>query len=75
MRQIFYIHLERYYQKKDVAIISKLGYNERFFNNKYFKYRELSRLMDKIIIHYENNGYPFTTVKLDSLSTQIDLLL
>ncbi len=55
------------YQKKDVAIISKLGYNERFFTNKPFKYNELSRLMEKIIIHYENNGYPFTTVKLDSL--------
>lgn len=55
------------YQKKDVAIISKLGYNERFFTHKPFKYQELSRLMEKIIIHYENNGYPFTTAKLDSL--------
>jgi hypothetical protein len=55
------------YQKKDVAIISKLGYNERFFTNKPFKYHELSRLMEKIVIHYENNGYPFTTAKLDSL--------
>lgn len=55
------------YQKKDVAIISKLGYNERFFTHKPFKYHELSRLMEKIITHYENNGYPFTTAKLDSL--------
>jgi hypothetical protein len=55
------------YQKKDVAIISKLGYNERFFTHKPFKYSELSRLMEKIITHYENNGYPFTTAKLDSL--------
>ena len=55
------------YQKKEVAIISKLGYNERFFINKPFKYNEVSRLMEKVITHYENNGYPFTTVKLDSL--------
>ena len=55
------------YQKKEVAIISKLGYNERFFINKPFRYNEVSRLMEKIITHYENNGYPFTTVKLDSL--------
>ena len=55
------------YQKKEVAIISKLGYNERFFINKPFRYNEVSRLMEKIITHYENNGYPFTIVKLDSL--------
>lgn len=55
------------YQQKDAAIISKLGYNERFFNYRPFKYNELSRFMEKIIIHYENNGYPFTTAKLDSL--------
>ena len=55
------------YQKKDIAIITKLGYNERFFTQKPFKYNELAHLMEKIIVHYENNGYPFTTAKLDSL--------
>ena len=55
------------YQKKEAAIISKLGYNEQFFVNKPFKYNEVSRVMEKIIAHYENNGYPFTAAKLDSL--------
>ncbi len=55
------------YQKKEMGIISKLGYNERFFVNKPFKYHEVSRLMEKIITYYENNGYPFSTAKLDSL--------
>ena len=55
------------YEKKDQAIISKLGYNERFFTKRPFKFSELSRFMEKIIIYYENNGYPFASAKLDSL--------
>ena len=55
------------YAKKDQGIISKLGYNERFFSNRPFKFTELSRLMEKLIVYYENNGYPFVLAKLDSL--------
>lgn len=58
------------YSKKDQAIVSKLGYGERFFSNRPFKFTELSRFMEKIITYYENNGYPFASAKLDSL--QID---
>lgn len=58
------------YSKKDQAIVSKLGYGERFFSNRPFKFPELSRFMEKIITYYENNGYPFASAKLDSL--QID---
>jgi outer membrane protein assembly factor BamA len=55
------------YSKKDQAIVSKLGYNERFFSNRPFKYTELSHFMEKLITYYENNGYPFASAKLDSL--------
>ncbi len=55
------------YAKKDQGIISKLGYNERFFSNRPFKFTELSRFMEKLIVYYENNGYPFVLAKLDSL--------
>ena len=55
------------YAKQDQAIISKLGYNERFFSKRPFKYAELSKFMEKIISYYENNGYPFALAKLDSL--------
>ncbi len=55
------------YDKKDQAIVSKLGYNERFFSNRPFKFTELSRFMEKLIVYYENNGYPFISAKLDSL--------
>jgi outer membrane protein assembly factor BamA len=71
---VAYIHVGKKYQwinlfcdKKDRPIISKLGYGERFFNNKVFKYSELSVFLEKIIFYYENIGYPFVHVKLDSL--------
>lgn len=56
------------YSKKDQAIVSKLGYNEHFFTKRPFKFSELSRFMEKIIVYYENNGYPFASAKLDSLN-------
>ncbi len=55
------------YQAKDQSVIGKIGYGERFFTNRTFKYSELHKLLDKIIVYYENNGYPFANVKLDSV--------
>ena len=55
------------YDKKEQDIVSKLGYNEHFFTKRPFKFSELSKFMEKIIIYYENNGYPFALAKLDSL--------
>ncbi|MES2760901.1 MAG: hypothetical protein V4677_01795 [Bacteroidota bacterium] len=55
------------YAKKDQAIVSKLGYNERFFSKRPFRFSELSKFMEKIINYYENNGYPFASATLDSL--------
>ncbi len=56
------------YDKKDQGIVTKLGYNEHFFTNRPFKFAELSGLMEKIVVYYENNGYPFASAKLDSLT-------
>lgn len=53
--------------KAEIALISKLGYGERYFRNKTFKYTELYKLLDKIIVYYENNGYPFASANLDSI--------
>lgn len=51
----------------DRALLSRLGYNQRFFTRKPFRYHEVSKLMEKIIVYSENNGYPFAAVKLDSI--------
>lgn len=55
------------YTKQDEALMHKLGYAEHFFSKRPFKYTELSKLTEKIIVYYENNGFPFVNVQLDSL--------
>lgn len=61
-----YKWLQLTYQPKDAHLIHRLGYAEHFFSRRPFKYAELAKLNEKIISYYENNGYPFATVKLDS---------
>lgn len=56
------------YDLKDQEIIDKLGYGERFFIDRPFSGKEISTLMEKIIKHYENNGFPFISAKLDSVN-------
>lgn len=51
----------------DEGVLSELGYREKLYNNKPFYYKSVKRLQEKLICYYENNGYPFATVKLDSI--------
>lgn len=55
------------YNPSDEPILSRLGYAERLFTDKLFTYKELAKMFDKTITYYENNGYPFASIKLDSL--------
>ncbi|MDX2174464.1 MAG: hypothetical protein SFY56_15280 [Bacteroidota bacterium] len=50
------------------SLASKIGISEKLYFNKVFKYKEVAKSFEKIISYYENNGYPFTSVKLDSIS-------
>ena len=50
------------------TLLSKAGFRERFYSNKPFKVKELTRLFEGIIKQSENNGFPFASVMLDSLS-------
>jgi len=52
------------------GLASRLGISEKLYFNKPFKYKEVARAFEKIISFYENNGYPFASVKLDSIDTQ-----
>lgn len=51
-------------------LASKIGYSEKLYSNKPFHYKQVADLMKKIIVYYENNGYPFAWIKLDSISTE-----
>lgn len=52
------------------VIASKAGLSEKLYTGKPFNYRELARGIEKILVYYENNGYPFATVKIDSVAFQ-----
>ena len=49
------------------TLASKIGISEKLYFNKPFKYKELAKSFDKIISYYENNGFPFASVNLDSI--------
>lgn len=51
----------------DEEILSKIGFRDKLYNNKPFNQKQLSNLYKKVIIHYENHGYPFASIKLDSI--------
>lgn len=42
--------------------------NDRLFLNRPFNKKQLLNLFERTINHYENNGYPFASVRLDSVS-------
>jgi len=51
----------------DEGVLSEIGYREKLFNDQPIYYKGVKRLQEKIITYYENNGYPFASVMLDSI--------
>ncbi len=49
------------------TLASKIGISEKLYFNKAFKYKDVAKSFEKIILYYENNGYPFASVCLDSV--------
>lgn len=54
----------------DEGILSKVGFRDKIYNNKPFNQPQLQRFYTKVISFYENNGYPFASIRLDSVSFQ-----
>lgn len=50
------------------SIASRLGFSEKLYLNKAFSNKQMVQLQEKVINYYENNGYPFASIKLDSVS-------
>lgn len=46
------------------------GYREKIFRGRFFSPKEINELFERLIHFYEDRGYPFTGVKLDSLNEQ-----
>ena len=55
-------------------LASKIGISEKLFLNKAFNYDQVVNAFEKIIRHYESNGYPFTVVSLDSIIIEHETL-
>ncbi|MBA3972073.1 MAG: hypothetical protein H0X46_08005 [Bacteroidetes bacterium] len=51
----------------DEGVLSEIGFREKLYSNKPISYKNVKRLQEKLITYYENNGYPFASVKLDSI--------
>ena len=51
----------------DEGVLSEIGFREKLYNNKPIYYKKVKKLEEKLIVYFENNGYPFASVKLDSV--------
>jgi outer membrane protein assembly factor BamA len=48
-------------------LLQEAGYRERFYRQKPFSYKQVARLMQRLVQLSENKGYPFALLRLDSL--------
>jgi outer membrane protein assembly factor BamA len=51
----------------DEGVLSEIGFREKLYSNKPVSFKNVKRVQEKLITYYENNGYPFASVKLDSI--------
>ena len=55
-------------------ILRKVDFKEKVFRGKKFNYNEVVKLENKILRLAENTGYPFATIKLDSIDIRQNTL-
>jgi len=51
----------------DEGVLSEAGYRQKIYMHQPFYYKNVHKFMDKILVFYENHGFPFAEVKLDSV--------
>ena len=49
------------------GLLSKAGFREKFYRGKPLRPAEVAKLQQTILDHAENSGYPFASVRLDSI--------
>lgn len=52
----------------DEGILRSAGFSEKNFSGEIVDYKRAAKFMEKILVWCENNGYPFASVRLDSIS-------
>lgn len=58
----------------DEQALNSSGFRERMFQKRPFRYSQTKRMMRKIITYYENSGYPFASLKLDSIQNTTPII-
>ncbi len=52
----------------DEGILSEVGFREKLWHNRPLKFSETAKLEESILTWCENNGYPFASIRLDSVT-------
>ncbi len=55
-------------ENADEPLLNSSGFSEKSFTGKPFSVKRLTQLHQKILEECENNGYPFASLKLDSIA-------
>jgi len=53
---------------EDRKILEQIGWNRKTIQNKALDIGQLERLQERLLEYFDNNGYPFAKVSLDSIS-------
>jgi outer membrane protein assembly factor BamA len=51
----------------DEGVLSQIGFREKIYQHKPVYFKDVKKIQESLIRYYENNGYPFATVRLDSI--------
>ncbi len=54
----------------DEYVLSSIGYRDKIYRNKPLQPKQITKLFDRVITHYENMGFPFASIKLDSITSE-----
>lgn len=52
----------------DEGMLSKIRFREKLYREEPLNLNKIDRLINRILTYYENNGYPFAALRLDSLT-------
>lgn len=76
-----YLYVGKQYEWLDLQpgnvgnnVLNQVGYKEKLYRNKYFRYNEVEAMLRAIVTYNENNGYPFAVVKLDSIAIEDNMV-
>jgi outer membrane protein assembly factor BamA len=74
LNYILYLNIGKQYRFAELkkgnaesSLLAGINYSERFYSERNFKPAEVKKLFEKILVYYENHGYPFAAARLDSI--------